>query len=305
MELDLLISTQDAAEVLNCSVSTIKRWVDEGILPAQKTPGGHRKILMADLLRLSRQKAIPSSDLSKVLEQDLLASGSTTVNKDTFHDALVNKNQDLCSSILKAAYQNKIPVEQIADEIIGPAMSKIGHEWTIGKRTILQEHCATQMVMNCLAELRSFLNLSYLDNRPLAIGGCIALDNYLISNYLAEMVLIDQGWKTMNLGPNTPVISFLEAIEEYQPKLIWMSVSHVQNAEEFKLDNKRLFDCASRSGTILVLGGQAITPELRKSLSFHFCGDSLGQLSRFTKTLITSPALPSRGRPPLKRNLDN
>ena len=67
MDNDGLLSSVEVAEILGVGVSTVKTLGRRDILPAMRTCGGHRRILLADrrpaLARLGR---LPDVDLARL-----------------------------------------------------------------------------------------------------------------------------------------------------------------------------------------------------------------------------------------------
>ena len=300
MDIAQYVSSQAAAEILGVSVSTVKRWVDDNILPASKTPGGHRKILVADIIRLSRQGILPAGDFSNfpTVPHEPANDPAFHLGSDNFYQALRSQIGFTCNEILASAFKNKMPVEQIADDIIQPSMARIGEEWHNGNLPIFYEHCSTQLCLSSLIELRSLISSRGRIEGPIAIGGCTSNDHYQLPNLLVDVVLFDLGWRTVNIGTNTPVGSFIDGIDHYKPKLVWMSVTYIANTDEFIKDNALLFEKACSSDAVLVLGGQGLNSDIRKKLKFHFYGDTMCHLGDYARGLYPPVSLPQRGRPP-------
>ncbi len=300
MDIAQYISSQAASKILGVSVSTIKRWVDDNILPASKTPGGHRKILVADVIRLSRLGVIPAGDFSKLptVSANPYHDPAFQISAENFYQALRNQISLSCNNILVSAFKNKMPVEKIADEIIQPSMARIGEEWKNGDLPIFYEHCSTQLCLSSLLELRNLINSRSNNQGPIAIGGCASNDYYQLSNLLVDVVLCDLGWQTVNIGSNTPAESFMDGIDYYKPKLVWMSVTHISNPEVFIKDNLLLFEKVCNSDAVLVIGGQGLNSGIRKKLKFHFYGDTMCHLGDYVRGLFPPVSLPQRGRPP-------
>jgi len=68
------LTTTEAAERLGVHPSTIRRWADDGSLPAMTTPGGHRRFARTDLDRMAAEGRQPSgAQLPAVWAQHALA----------------------------------------------------------------------------------------------------------------------------------------------------------------------------------------------------------------------------------------
>lgn len=54
---DPILTTREAAGLLGIAVSTAQQWIENGVLPAWKTPGGHRRVRLSAVSALLRERA--------------------------------------------------------------------------------------------------------------------------------------------------------------------------------------------------------------------------------------------------------
>jgi MerR family transcriptional regulator, light-induced transcriptional regulator len=292
------LSTFQAAEALGVSVSTVKRWVDEGVLPAHRTAGGHRKLLRAEVVALARQGDLPRGDLAalsaaSVRDQSQVLEMTATA----LLDGLRRGQAVEVSAIIRRAYSSGIPIETLADRVIAPVMVKVGHDWESAHIDVWEEHRGTQLCAAALYDLKDELETRAERNRPVAVGGAPEGDPYLLPTLLAQLVLLDAGWEAVQLGPNTPLPSLANAVRELRPRLLWLSVSHLEDAPAFIRAYKDLYRVAEREGVAIALGGQGLVESVRSAIPYTTHGDGVSHLAAFARVMHPRPKPPRRGRP--------
>ena len=295
------ISTAEAAQALGVSVSTVKRWVEEGILPAEKTAGGHRKLLLADVVELARQGKLPARNLARLkLRFSKRRPATSPQLKESLYEQLSAGDAAGVRSVIQGAYQSGMSIASLADEVIAPAMHRVGRDWESGRIDVMHEHRASQVCAAALFELKAVLEDRAFRDRPVAVGGALEGDFSVLPSLLAEMVLLDSGWKAVNLGANTPLASFCRAIDELRPQLLWISLSHSPVPDflgAFADDYGELYRHAQQAGTAVVIGGRAMVEEVRAKIPYTAYGDGLRHLAAFAATINPRPHRPRRGRP--------
>ena len=295
MNATLYVSTARAAAALGVSVTTVKRWADDGILPAHKTAGGHRKLLLADVLRLVNEGDFPRLDLTLLRSAEPAAPA---VLRRDLTTALRNGDGPRVTALIQDAFHAGLSIASLGDEVVGPAVNQLGHDWEGGRIGVLHEHRGTQLCAGALYQLKAALTTAPARQRPLAIGGAPEHDHYVLPTLLVQMTLLDLGWDAVNLGPHTPFSSLRQAVRELKPRLIWLAASHLTQPAVFLPEYREFFREAAQADVAVAVGGRALTDEIRRQMPYTSFGDRLEHLAAFTRTLQARPRPPRRGRPP-------
>jgi excisionase family DNA binding protein len=58
-EIERPVGPNEAARRIGVGPTTVQRWIDAGLIPAHRTPGGHRRVRPADLHEFARRRGLP------------------------------------------------------------------------------------------------------------------------------------------------------------------------------------------------------------------------------------------------------
>jgi len=331
-------SPKQVAKRLGVSESSVKRWLDQGVVPVLRTAGGHRRISEESLEELlSRLKA--TAGFPRLSSPEDESPRSATVFDDANDDAATGASrpalrsetplgatglidpgpppgasfgarsagappsaadiQRLCEAFSTALFAGDSETcERIADQLIAlgysasaaadllltPAMHRMGACWEEGEAAVYQERRACGIGVDLVRRLCRRLPLR--TNGPVAIGGSPARDHYQLPTLLVELALREQGWQATSLGCNLPVSEFLGAVKEYQPRLLWISLSYVADEEELVSEFNRLVGALPRQVAVLI-GGRAATDKLRPRLRYTGHCDNLRNLTDLADSLVS------------------
>lgn len=288
---ETFLKTKQVASALGVSVSTVKRWVDTGALNAKRTLGKHRLIPLSEAKALARRLGLSLARIEACEKSptEFLEVIDDPI-RDRLADALREGDSARADALIQAVVASGLGAVALADDLIRPVMAGLGDYWRSGKIDVFQERQATQIVCACLARLIDRAAAARVDPGPLAIGATPGGDVYQIPLLLGELVLREAGWAVRSLGPNLPLRSLARALKEYRPSLVFLSISHLEDAEGFTRDYNTFFEAAVASGAAVVLGGRALGPELRAKLVYASYGDRMAHLGEFARRLIPRPA---------------
>jgi len=248
-----LVSAGEAARRLGVAPITIQRWVDSGVLNAERTPGGHRRIHVTELRRFiaeSRPKAL-SGPLADWL--NVLRSGDPVRVK----------------SALLTAKDRHGSWAGVADEVAS-AIAELGREWEAGRCHIFEEHAATETLRRGLALCSAELRLP--PDAPRAVLFAVEGERHILGLLLAEFVLADEGWRCVWLGETLPAEELQPLIEEIRPDLLVVSASSYAAAKTVLRFQAELTRAANKNGIALALAGSGpwiSDPAVHRLFSFE------------------------------------
>ena len=282
------LSPRDLARVAGVSESSVKRWVDSGLLSASRTAGKHRRIDRAEAIRFVRAHRMD------VVEPDILGfpEARSVGDKDALNERLLThalKEGDAARAIGMVAgwFLAGQPLHGIFDGPIRSAMDDIGELWRQRDDGVVIEHRATNICLHAITRIRLALPPSPTGG-PIAVGGAPSGDPYILPSLMAAAIVRESGFADMNLGPDTPIGCLRTALHGYRPRLAWLSLSSRKAAGQSLRLLPELAEAAATTGGVLIVGGRASGGAQRAASPNVAFGDSMAELSAFARGLVAS-----------------
>jgi MerR family transcriptional regulator, light-induced transcriptional regulator len=225
-----LLSTHAVAAMLDVAETTVKRWADEQIIPCIRTPGGHRKFPLREVVHFAEKNGYsldgsrPPPMTQEQVEQ--LEFGVHTRNYSriagVFREEALQADRKGLLTLLLYLYKRHIPPATIIDEVIRPAFEVIGTLWEEGTLEVHQEHAASHAVIESLSRMSSEIYHKG-PNGLTALCACLEGELHEIGLRGLSHSLEYQGWNVRYLGANTPLDTLTSCVSSISPDLVCLS----------------------------------------------------------------------------------
>ena len=197
------------------NVSThLARMKVKGIVRAEKVG---RQVFYS--LMSAEVEAIVKSALTK---RDMHVTCCLKEASANYATAATNGDESSCAEIVDLAIRAKMPLLDIYQELLGPAMILVGAWYRAEKIGTAQEHMASAITERMMARvMQSVMPAKNVDRT--ALLGCGPNSWHVIGLRMLGDYLTVSGWRTLFLGANVPHNCFLKAVDQNQPDLVLVS----------------------------------------------------------------------------------
>ena len=280
--------------MLKVNESTIKRWTDKGTLSCIKTPGGHRKYKMKDVVQFMDSFSYDVTDLIVPAQEKKNTVNVSTdyailtkdfdVLTEIFYQSMLEGNRENTFRYLNLLYANRISQADIFDKIVARAFHKIGMQWMSGSLGIEQEHLASNTALHAILTLQDHLHKKPLHG-GIALLGCLEGEYHEIGITCVNNALQTNGWTTYYLGTSLPTESFVHAVEKYVPTIVCASSTMPGSQKHLVQQCAALYETTQIIGAKLIVGGGAVTEKLKKKIRADHFPSSVADVITFVNSL--------------------
>ena len=281
------LSPKKVARAIGVSESSLKRWCDRGLVEFSKTAGGHRRIQIAsvvEFLRDSKHRLVEPAVIGLPEGTGTEEGISLDESQRQFLKALMEPNPELGRRLVVELHLAGHPISRICDSVIKPTFHQLGERWECQEIEVFQERVACEIATKLLFELGDMIPAVESLSANVAIGAAPEQDGYTLPTKMVELVFRQLGWQALSLGSLLPFPTLLKAVEQYRPRLFWLSVSRIENETDF-LNALDSFQRNLDPSIALVVGGRALTDSVRQRMRFAAYCDNLQQLESFAQSI--------------------
>lgn len=251
---------REAAEILGVHYQTAYGWVRQGVLPARKTARGY-EVSGTDVSALAQRRASGAAPRPQIRVRDWSAQA------DRLHAALVTGDETTARQVLGRLARG-VPMTDLCDRVIGPALQRIGAGWAEGEVNIATEHRASAICERLIA-----VRARQPQGRPrgVAVTAAPPGERHGLPVLMATACLREDRWLVHHLSADIPVADAAELALDTGASLLVLSAA---TAESARLAARAADDIMRTAPRLHVLAGRP--------------GDTLSQLRQLARAAVDS-----------------
>jgi len=232
------------------------------MLKCHKTPGGHRKFEIRNVVEFAEANhfepagalEIAGSDgLDSKIQVAVLSRDYPLLVESYVRRALTTDGNGLFP-FLSYLYQHCMQIWELHDRVIRPAMEEIGGRWSRGEIGVAEEHRASYETLEALAKLQLQIRIKPPSGRSV-VCATIGDELHEIGLRCAAYLFESEGWGVHYLGSRIPADAVCAAIERWQPDIVCLS-STVSGGGDHAGDLVNIAAAAERTGAVFLAGGR-------------------------------------------------
>jgi excisionase family DNA binding protein len=247
---------RDAANTLGVHYQTAYGWVRQGTLPARKTARGY-EVSESDVRDLQAKRAAGAEPPRAVRVRDWAAQA------DRLYAALAagDEAQALRDFGRLAA---GVPLTTLCDQVIAPALRRIGADWAAGRLSIAAEHRATAI---CERLISARARQPQGRSRGVAVTATPPGERHALPALMAAACLREDHWQVHHLAADLPAADLIGLAEDVGAGLVVLSSA---TADAARLAGREAAEIRARLPHARVLVGRP--------------GDTLARLRELART---------------------
>ena len=205
-------------------------------------------------------------DLASLSDEDLTAQ-----MHDDLYDGLAEEIEEGTNILLGRGWS----ADKVLNDALVEGMRIVGIDFRDGILFVPEVLLAANSMKAGMAILRPLLAETGAEPVGTVVIGTVKGDIHDIGKNLVAMMLEGAGFEVFNLGINTDVDEFLEAIKEHKPDIVGMSALLTTTMPYMKVVIDTMVEKGIRDDYIVLVGGAPLNEEFGEAIGADaYCRDA-------------------------------
>ena len=212
---------REAAGALGVHYQTAYGWVRQGVLPARKVGRGYA-VSEADVAALAAQRRLGTEPTRPIRVRDWAAQSQA------LHAAIATGDETAARHHVDRLAAG-VPVVDLCEQVIAPALRRIGDDWAAGRISIAQEHRASAICERLIAA-----HARQPAGRPhgTAVVATPPGERHGLPALMAAACLRADRWLVHHLAADLPVEEVASLADQAGASLVVLSSARSQTARQ-------------------------------------------------------------------------